>query len=130
MTDPITFTRHATILSSNIMQDTAILFTNEGLGQADRALRLKLAENFLLTLVENDTPPKSILFYGDGVKLCIVGSNCIDALLLLQEAGVPLILCRTCLEYYGLIDRVVVGQIGNMLQITEAMKSAGKVITV
>ena len=112
------------------MQNTAILISNEGLGQADKALRLKLAENFLLTLVESNTLPQSILFYGDGVKLCVVGSNCIDALLLLQETGVPLILCRTCLEYYGLTERVVVGQIGNMLQITEAMQSASKVITV
>lgn len=111
------------------MQDSVILITNEGLGQADKALRLKLAENFLLTLVEGNLLPQALLFYGDGVKLCTVGSNCIDPLLLLQEAGVPLILCRTCLQYYGLIDHVVVGQIGNMLQITEAMSKAGKVIT-
>lgn len=112
------------------MQETAILITNEGFGQGDKALRLLLAEKFFLTLHEGNNLPKSLLFYGDGVKLCVVGSNCIDSLLLLEDAGVALILCRTRLEYYGLSDHVVVGQIGNMMQITEAMGSARKVITV
>lgn len=112
------------------MQDTAILFTSEGLGQGEKALCLKLASHYFLTLYEGEKLPKSILFYGDGVKLCVVGSSCLDPLLLLQDAGVPLILCRSSLEYYGLMDQIVVGQTGNMLQFTEAMQSAGKVISV
>jgi len=47
----------------------------------------------------------------------------------LSAAGVPLIACRTCLDFYDLLDRVVVGEIGNMLRIVEAQISAAKVIT-
>ncbi len=47
----------------------------------------------------------------------------------LAAAGVPLIACRTCLDYYGLLDQVVVGEIGNMLRIVEAQATAAKVIT-
>ena len=47
----------------------------------------------------------------------------------LFAAGVPLIACRTCLDFYSLQDSVVVGEIGNMLRIVEAQASASKVIT-
>lgn len=111
------------------MHNTAVIITNEGLGQGDKTLRLKLANNFFLTLHEGDFQPKSLLFYGDGVKLCVAGSNCVDSLRLLEGAGVALILCRTCLEHYGLLDHVAVGSVGNMLDIAEEMRHADKVIT-
>ncbi len=112
------------------MQNTAILVTGHGLGQADPALRLKLAANYFLTLAESGLHPQAILFYGEGVKLCTHGSPCLEGLQRLTAAGVPLILCRTCLDFYGLLDAVEVGEIGNMLRIVEAQQAATKVITV
>jgi hypothetical protein len=47
----------------------------------------------------------------------------------LSSTGVLLIACRTCLDYYGLQDNVVVGEVGDMLRVVEAQASASKVIT-
>ena len=109
---------------------TAIVFNNDGLGHADEALRHKLATNYLRTLAELGQYPQAILFYAAGVKLVVDGSPCVAELRQLADAGVPLLACRTCLDFYGLMDKVVVGEIGNMLRIVEAQGQATKVITV
>lgn len=115
---------------SNDFASTAILFNQDGLGHADEALRHKLATNYLRTLAELGQHPQAILFYADGVKLVVDGSPCLTELETLAAAGVPLIACRTCLEHYGLIDRIRVGEIGNMVRIVEAQGAAAKVVTV
>ena len=73
---------------------------------------------------------RAVLFYAAGVRLVAEGSPCLQELATLADAGVPLIACRTCLDYYGLIDQVQVGEIGNMLRIVEAQGKARKVVTV
>ena len=114
---------------TNDFTHIAIVFNQYGLGHADEALRLKLATNYLRTLVELGQHPQAILFYADGVKLVAEGSPCLTELASLSNAGVPLIVCRTCLDHYRLIDAVRVGEIGNMLGIIEAQARAQKVIT-
>ncbi len=114
---------------ANDFAHTAIVFNQYGLGHADEALRTRLATNYLRTLAELGQHPQAILFYADGVKLVVEGSPCLAELAALANAGVPLIVCRTCLDYYGLLDAVRVGEIGNMLGIVEAQARAQKVIT-
>lgn len=110
--------------------NTAIVFNHDGLGHADEALRHKLATNYLRTLLELGQRPQAILFYAAGVKLVAAGSPCLTELKELAAAGVPLIACRTCLDFYGLMDKVEAGEIGNMMRIVEAQARAGKVVTV
>ena len=109
--------------------DTVIVFNNDGLGQADEALRHKLAASYLRTLLELGYLPQAILFYAAGVKLVVEESPCLNELKGLKDAGVPLIACRTCLDHYGLIDKVQVGEIGNMLRIVEMQGQAEKLVT-
>lgn len=109
---------------------TAIVFNNDGLGHADEALRHKLATNYLRTLTELGYRPRAVLFYAAGVRLVAEGSPCMQELAALADAGVPLIACRTCLDYYGLTGQVRVGEIGNMLRIVEEQGQAQKVVTV
>ena len=109
--------------------NTAIVFNHDGLGHADEALRHKLTTNYLRTLIELGEHPQAILFYAAGVKLVAEGSPCVAELKALADAGVSLIACRTCLDFYGLMEKVAVGDIGNMLRIVEAQSIAGKVIT-
>jgi len=114
---------------SNHFASTAIVFNHDGLGHADAALRHKLASNYLRTLLELEQHPQAVLFYAAGVKLVAEGSPCLTELAELAAAGVPLIACRTCLDFYGLMDKVQVGEIGNMLRIVEAQAAADKVVT-
>ncbi len=109
--------------------DTVLMLNHDGLGQGDTALCHKLVVSYLRTLIELGQLPKAVVFYADGVKLVAEGTPCKKELAELFAAGVPLIACRTCLDFYALADRVVVGEIGNMLLIVEAQMSAAKVIT-
>lgn len=115
---------------SNDFADTVIVFNHDGLGHGDETLCHKLATNYLCTLRELGRRPQAILFYASGVKLVAEGSPCLEELKALAAEGVLLIACRTCLDFYGLVDRVAVGDIGNMLRIVEAQGMAGKVVTV
>ncbi len=109
--------------------DTVLVLNHDGLGQAGTALSHKLVVSYMRTLIELEQFPKAVVFYADGVKLVAEGTPCQKELAELSAAGVPLIACRTCLDFYALEDRVVVGEIGNMLRIVEAQMSAAKVIT-
>lgn len=108
---------------------TVLLFTRSGMGEAPADLQGKLAQKFLSILNDNGLLPAKILFYTDGVRLACTGSPIIDQLKQLESKGVELILCSTCLDYFGLIDRVEVGIVGGMPDIIEAMAKAGKVIS-
>ncbi len=114
---------------SNNFSHSAIIVNNDGLGHANEALRHKLAANYFRTLLELGQLPQSLLFYASGVKLVAHGSPCLQELIELAAAGVPLIACRTCLDFYGLMENVAVGEIGNMVRIVEAQANAEKVIT-
>ena len=109
-------------------RNTVLVFTRNGLGEAPAELQQRLAGKFL-SLIDNEaTLPAKILFYTDGVKLACAGSPVIDQLRALQARGVEMIMCSTCLDYYGLTDRVAVGIVGGMPDIIEAMQLANKVI--
>src|SRR5512142_2774894 len=100
--------------------DTIFLFTRNGLGSAPAELQQKLAAKFLQLSLEADTLPAKILFYTEGVKLACRGSSVIEPLRALKERGVELILCSTCLDYFGLREQVAVGIVGGMPDIIEA----------
>ncbi len=112
------------------MSEVVILVTNSGLGNGEKGLREKMMGVFLSTLDTFPQPPGKILFYTDGVKLVVEGSPVIGELKKLEEKGVHLIACGTCLDYLGLKDQLVVGEIGGMAAILEAMLEAEKVLSV
>ena len=111
------------------MKDTIIQITNNGMGKADETLQQKLIGKYLELIQLNDTLPNAICFYTDGVKLVVEGSPVLEQLKSLEEKGVHLIVCSTCLEYFDLIDKVEVGIVGGMTDIIEAQFKAEKVIT-
>ncbi|GAP16967.1 DsrE family protein [Levilinea saccharolytica] len=110
-------------------QSTVVLIRAEGMGQGERELQLKLIGTYLKLLLENAWLPNAICLYTDGVKLAVSGSPVLEQLKALEERGVRLILCSTCLNYYGLADQVQVGIVGGMNDILEAQMRAERVIT-
>jgi sulfur relay (sulfurtransferase) complex TusBCD TusD component (DsrE family) len=113
----------------NMDQNTVLLFTHYGLGDAPEDLRLTLVVKFLTLLQEADTLPAKILFYTDGVKLACQGSPVLSLLKTFEAEGVELILCKTCLEYFNLAEKVEAGIVGGMPDIIEAMSRAPKLIS-
>jgi intracellular sulfur oxidation DsrE/DsrF family protein len=106
-----------------------IQVTHDGMGAADPALQHNLLRKYLFVLQENRTLPAAICFYTSGVKMVVEGSPVLDALRSLEACGVRLIVCKTCLEYFGLLDKVRVGIVGGMGDIVAAQWLADKVIT-
>ena len=112
------------------MRDTIILVTNNGMGRADLALQHKLAAKYFEMLIQNTSLPAAICFYTEGVKLTVTGSPVVEQLKRLEAKGVRLIICSTCLDFYGLSDQTQVGIVGGMGDIIEAQTKASKVITI
>ncbi len=109
-------------------RDTIILISNNGLGKGPDELQLTLVGKYLDLLAQQIELPAAICFYTEGVRLVVEGSPVIESLRALEEKGVRLIICSTCLNYYGLLDKVKIGIIGGMGDILEAQWKAGKVI--
>ena len=112
------------------MKSIVVLVTNDGLGHANPTLRHKMMNIFLGLLASSNTLPAKICFYTEGVKLTVEGSPVLAELRMLTAKNVELIICRTCLEYFGLVDKVAVGIVGGMPDIIESMWQADSVITV
>ena len=111
------------------LTNAVILITRDGMGSADVTLQHKLLITYLSLLLDNGSLPDTICFYTDGVKLVVEGSPLLERLAQMEEKGVRLIICSTCLNYFGLTDKVRVGSVGGMPDIIEAQTRAGKVIT-
>ena len=106
-----------------------ILIREEGIGSANVQLQHKLLGTYLKLLLENDSLPTAMCFYTNGVKLVVEGSPFLELFSKIQEKGVRLIICSTCLDYFELTDQVRVGIVGGMPDILEAQTRADKVIT-
>lgn len=108
---------------------SVVLFTRFGMGHAEGDLPVLLAGKFLSLTLESGTLPGKILFYTDGVRLACEGSPVLEQLAQLEEQGVELVLCKTCLDTFELTSRVKVGIIGGMGDILESLQQAEKVIS-
>lgn len=107
-----------------------IFVNKEIIGTGDDELGKSLMKMFIYTISEGDDLPKSILFMNGGVKVPTLNDQAIEHLKVLQDKGVELLVCGACLNFYGLEEKLEVGRVSNMYDITNAMKDASKVITI
>jgi intracellular sulfur oxidation DsrE/DsrF family protein len=106
-----------------------VVFKSDGMGTtAAQPLRETLARKFLGLIIDADPLPAAICFYTDGVKLICEGSPILAELAALEQRGVPLVICKTCLDYFGLADQVRCGVVGGMTDIITAMWAADSLI--
>lgn len=106
-----------------------VFMGKEIIGAGDDQLGILLAEMFFYTLSQADEVPESILLMNAGVKLATINKRVIEHLKVLDERGVNILICGTCLDYFGLIEELAIGEISNMYEITEKMFAATKVVT-
>ena len=99
------------------------------MGHGPEDLQLTLLNKYLQLLDQNGELPAAICFYTEGVKLVTDGSPVLEQLRAIETKGVRLIVCSTCLNYFGLTDKVKTGIVGSMADILEAQQKAGKVIS-
>ena len=98
------------------------------MGEGDDDLGKLLMKGFFNTLPDMDKLPTSIIFVNGGIFLTLKKSPVLDALKDLEEKGVEILVCGTCLEYYKKMDDIEVGRVSNMLDILERIVNAGKIL--
>ena len=106
------------------------IIRSDQMGQGEEKLGQVLIRSFLHTLTEVSPSPDTMIFFNTGVRLTSQGSEVLDDLQALEQKGVALLVCGTCLDYFGLKEKIAVGRISNMYTIAETMLSAGHLVTV
>src|SRR5215208_5492244 len=89
---------------------TVVIVNGESMGYGDDVLGAKLVASFLRTLGAVDPKPEALVFYNAAVKLLGRDSGSLEALRALDDAGVDLLACVTCLEFFELTESIAVGQ--------------------
>ncbi|NDV24679.1 sulfurtransferase-like selenium metabolism protein YedF [Desulfovibrio sp. JC022] len=113
---------------ANVGSKTLVFLNSEFLGNGDDKLGASLMFNFISTLPELDGSLWRIIMVNGAVKLATEGSKCLEKLQELEEAGVSILVCGTCLDHFDLLDKKQVGETTNMLDVVTSMQLASKVI--
>ncbi|WP_432736193.1 sulfurtransferase-like selenium metabolism protein YedF [Maridesulfovibrio sp. FT414] len=113
---------------SRIGSKTLVFLDNEFLGKGDDTLGAKLMFNFLATLPELGETLWRIIMVNSAVKLSAAGNPCLEKLKDLEKSGVSILVCGTCLDHFGLLDKKEVGETTNMLDVVTSLQLASKVI--
>jgi len=98
------------------------------MGEGSQELGRLLLQGFVNAIGEVEPKPSTIVMYNDGVKLAAVGSPVLEGLRALEQGGVEVLVCGTCVEYYGIKGNIGVGTISNMFAILERLSRAGHVV--
>jgi selenium metabolism protein YedF len=107
-----------------------VMVSTDRMGFGDDELGLKLMVNFIKTLKEMGDELWRLILVNNGVKLTIDGSQVLPELKVLEEGGLLILVCGTCLDHFDLLDRKQVGETTNMLDVVTAMQLADKVINI
>ena len=104
------------VLSANVM------------GTGDAKLGTNLMKAFVFALTKQDQLPDTILCYNTGASLTCEGADTLEDLKLMESEGVTILTCGTCLDFYGLKEKLAVGGVTNMYDIVERMENAAQII--
>lgn len=110
------------------MRPKHILIQGEGLGRGDDTLGKILMANYLRLMGEAESKPESMIFWNGAVRLLCEGSPVLEHVKKLARAGVTILACTTCLEYFELDDKLAVGERTTMAKSIEAM-AEGDLVT-
>lgn len=108
--------------------NTVVVVSSDCMGAGNDELGKVLIKGFIFAVTQLDTLPKTMLFYNGGATLTAEGSDSLEDLKSLEAQGVEIMTCGTCLDYYGLKEKLAVGSVTNMYSIVETMAKAGKII--
>ena len=118
------------MVSCNIKNsgEKVVVIKSEFMGDGDNELGKVLIKGFIYALSQQDELPQTMLFYNGGAKITSEGSESIEDLKALEEKGVKIFTCGTCLNYYGLTEKLCVGEATNMNEITKKMTEASLIV--
>ena len=106
----------------------AFAFTHSGMGHGSDELGRILIQACINALPSIEPRPSTLVFYNSAVHLVCEGSPVLPTLEKLEQAGVKILVCGTCLEYYSLAAKRKAGVVSNMYEILTALSEAGHVV--
>lgn len=107
---------------------TVVVLSSNAMGTGDDELGRALMNGFVFALTQLDHFPDTVLLYNGGAKLSTGDAPTVKDLKALEEAGVEVLTCGTCLNHYGLTEQLAVGSVTNMYEICSRMASAGRLV--
>ena len=105
-----------------------LVVPDKKMGRGDELLGEILIRGFFHTLGEIQPLPEKIIFFNAGVWLTVDDSPILDDLQALEGSGITILACGTCLNHFGIVDRLAVGTVSNMYDIAETMLAAARVV--
>ena len=108
--------------------DAMATTASDKMGEGAEELGKTLLKAFVFSLTQQEKLPKTMLFYNGGAALTCEGSPMLEDLRALEAEGVEILTCGTCLNFYGLTERLAVGGVTNMYVIAEKLLHAGNVV--
>ena len=109
---------------------TISVFVNANtMGKGDDKLGKLLIRAFFPTLLETESQPNKLIFMNSGVKLTVEGSEVIDSLKKIENEGIEILVCGTCLDFFNIKDKIKVGRISNMFEIVNSLINSDKTVT-
>ena len=105
-----------------------VVLSANTMGTGDVKLGTSLMKAFVFALTKQDQLPDTILCYNTGAYLTCDGADTLEDLKLLESEGVTILTCGTCLDFYGLKEKLAVGGVTNMYDIVERMENAAQII--
>ena len=110
--------------------DKIIFIASNQIGSGSEELGKMLMKAYTYALTELPQKVEMLIFMNAGVKLCVDGSESLPNLKELEEKGISILVCGTCLNFYHLQDKLAVGKISNMYDITENLLSEREILTI
>ncbi len=107
-----------------------LLILADKIGRNDAKLGDVLMRSFVHTLARHEDPPLSVMLLNEGVRLACEGSAVLEDLLLLQEKGITVKACGTCLDHLGLRESLATGEVGTMAGTVETLMGRYDVVTI
>jgi selenium metabolism protein YedF len=117
-------------ISKPDIDDRTIYISSDKMGTGNDELGQVLIKGFIYTLTEVKPYPKNIIFVNSGVKLATVNEATVENLKILEDYGVNIMSCGTCLDYYDLKGKLQVGSITNMYNIVEIFTNSQNTISI
>ena len=105
-----------------------VVLSSNTMGVGDSKLGTNLMKAFVFALTKQDHLPETILCYNSGAYLTCEGADTLEDMKLLESEGVQILTCGTCLDFYGLKEKLAVGNVTNMYDIVERMETATQII--
>jgi selenium metabolism protein YedF len=111
------------------MKEKIVLLSSTGLGSGDQTLGELIMANFLRLLPDQPNKPNKLICWNSSVKLLTTDSQVLAHLKKIEAAGIEIIACRTCIEYFSVEEKIAIGKISTM-QIIQGLLLENEVITV